>query len=65
MVKFTNPPETGTSEASSVRAPQFLQCAVHQEMVQLGRVAFYVVDTHFYVKYLNLCARVLWLTVSF
>lgn len=31
MVKFTNPPETGTSEASSVRAPQFLQCAVHQE----------------------------------
>lgn len=36
MVKFTNPPGKGTSGASRVRAPQFLQCAVHQEVAWLS-----------------------------
>lgn len=36
MVKFTNPPGKETSAASRVRAPQFLQCAVHQEMAWLS-----------------------------
>lgn len=65
MVKFTNPPEKGTSRAISVRAPQFLQCAVHSAprngMAGLRwDLVWLILAFISHVKYLNLRARVLW-----